>query len=194
VSRLPFSSFISLILGWYPFLNSFMPLCKSLIFLFLLLVSSSLILSYRYSLFFFPNILLDLCLKFCRLCPLIWPRFCNHFNLACFCWSINFQQLSSNQGLLCFSMWYPRFSLTEVVIFSLILFQALLMFKFSSSFSKATKLFEISSWFCSLTFMSSSFLRSYLFKSNFALLVYLLKFSLLILPLPGSSQYHSQLL
>jgi hypothetical protein len=37
---------MALILGWYPFLNSFMPLYKSLIFFILLLVSSSLILDF----------------------------------------------------------------------------------------------------------------------------------------------------
>jgi hypothetical protein len=56
-SGLPFSSFIILILGCYPFLNSFLTLYRSLMILFLLLVSSSLILPFKYSLYFFPNIL-----------------------------------------------------------------------------------------------------------------------------------------
>ena len=43
-----FSSFTILVLGWYPFLKSLMPLHKSLTFLNLLLVSSSSILAFRY--------------------------------------------------------------------------------------------------------------------------------------------------
>jgi len=58
-----------------------MPLYKSLIFLFLLLVSSSLILPFKYSLFFL-NILLVLRLKFCRLSPLIWFGFCSGRNFV----------------------------------------------------------------------------------------------------------------
>jgi hypothetical protein len=42
--------------------------------------------------------------------------------------------------------------------------------------------------------MSSSFFTSNLSNETFALLVYLLNFSPSILPLPGSGQYHSQLL
>jgi hypothetical protein len=84
----------------YPFLNSFMPLYKSLMFLFLLLVSSSLILSLRYSLFLFLNVQLASRLKFFRLSPLIWLGFCNNCNLACFLWSINFEHPSSDNRLL----------------------------------------------------------------------------------------------
>jgi hypothetical protein len=51
-----------------------MPLYKSLIFLFLFLVSRSLILVFKYSLFLFLNILLVSRLKFCRLSPLIWMQ------------------------------------------------------------------------------------------------------------------------
>jgi hypothetical protein len=80
-----------------------MPPYKSLMFLFLLLVSSSLILPFTYSLFLYLNVILVSCLKFCRLSPLICFRFCNHCNLACYCWSINFEHSSSNHILLCFS-------------------------------------------------------------------------------------------
>jgi hypothetical protein len=52
-SRSPFSSFTKLLLGWYPLLNSFIPLYRSLMFLFLLFVAISSILSFRYSLFLF---------------------------------------------------------------------------------------------------------------------------------------------
>jgi hypothetical protein len=51
----------------------------------------------------FLNVLLVSRLKFCRLSPLIWFGFCNHCNLACFHWSINFEHSSSNHGLLCFT-------------------------------------------------------------------------------------------
>jgi hypothetical protein len=79
-------------------------------------------------------------------------------------------------------------------MFSLTLSQALLMSKLSSKLSETANLFEISTWYFSLTSTSSSFFRSNLSKSNFALLVYLLKFSPSVLPLSGSGQYHSQLL
>jgi hypothetical protein len=49
VTKSPFSSFTILVLGWYPFLRSLLPLYKSLIFLFLRLVSNSSILAFRYS-------------------------------------------------------------------------------------------------------------------------------------------------
>jgi hypothetical protein len=101
-----------------------MPLHISLIFLFLSLVSSSLILPFRYSLFLFLNVLLVSHIKFWRLSSLIWLGFCSHCNLACFYSSINFEHSSSNHGLLCFSLWYPRFSFAEVLIFSIILSQA----------------------------------------------------------------------
>jgi hypothetical protein len=126
----------------------------------------------------FLNVLLVSRLKLWRLSPLIWLGFCNHCNLACFRWSINFKQSSWNHGLLCFSFWYPRLSLAEVFIFSLIHSQALLMSKLSSKLSKAAN--QISTWYFSLTSTSSSFFRWNLSKSNFALLVYLLK--LLVTP------------
>src|SRR5215469_6738458 len=53
-----FSSFTIIVLGWYPFLKSLMPLYKSLTFLILLLVSSSSILAFRYSFFLFLKCLL----------------------------------------------------------------------------------------------------------------------------------------
>jgi hypothetical protein len=61
-------------------------------------------------------------------------------------------------------------------MFSLILYQALLMSKLSSELSKAADLFEISTWYFSLTSTSSNFFRSNL-NQNFALLIYLLKFT-----------------
>ena len=52
-TKSPFSSFTILHLGWYPFLKSLMPIYKSLMFVILLLVSSSSILAFRYSSFCF---------------------------------------------------------------------------------------------------------------------------------------------
>jgi hypothetical protein len=75
-------------------------------------------------------------------------------------------------------------------MFSLILSQALLMSKLSSKLSKAANLFDISTWYISLTCTSSRFSDQIYLNHTFALLIYLLKFSPLILPLPGSGQYH----
>jgi hypothetical protein len=85
--------------------------------------------------FLAPNVLLVSCLTFCRLSPLNWLGFCNQCNLACFRWTINFEHSSSNNDLLCFSFLYRRFYLAEVLMFSLILSQALLMSKLSSKLS-----------------------------------------------------------
>jgi hypothetical protein len=167
-----------------------MPLYKSLIFLFLLLVSSSLISPFRYSLFLFLNVPLVSLLKFFRLFPLIQLGLWNHCNLACFCWSINFEHSSSNHGLLCFSLWYPRLSLAEVLMFSVILSQALIS-KLSFKLSKAANLFEISTWYFSLTSMSSSFFRSNISTSNFWLARLLTEILFLNFLVPGSGQYHS---
>jgi hypothetical protein len=54
----------------------------------------------------------------------------------------NFEHSSSNHGLLCFisACDYPKLSLAEVLIPSLILFQVLLMSKLSSRLSKAANL------------------------------------------------------
>jgi hypothetical protein len=77
---------------------------------------------------------------------------------------------------------------------SLILSQALLMSKLSSKLSKAANLFEISTWYFPLTSTSSRFSDQIFLNKNYDLLVYLLQFSSSVLPLPGSGQYHSQLL
>jgi hypothetical protein len=77
-TRSPFSSFTTLFLGWYPLLKSLIPLYKSLILFFLLFVSSSLILAFRYSFFLFVKCLLVSHLTLCRLSPLFWFGFCNH--------------------------------------------------------------------------------------------------------------------
>jgi hypothetical protein len=54
-------------------------------------------------------------------------------------------------------------------MFSLIISQALLMSELSSKLSKAVNLFEISTWYFSLTSTSLSFFRSNLSKSKFCL-------------------------
>jgi hypothetical protein len=54
-------------------------------------------------------------------------------------------------------------------MFSIIHSQALLMSKLSSKLSKAANLFEISTWYFSLTSMSLNFFRSNLSKSEFCL-------------------------
>jgi hypothetical protein len=123
----------------------------------------------------FLNVLSVSCLKFCRLSPLIWLGFCNNCNLTCFHWPINFEHSSSNHGLLNFSLWYPRLSLAEVLIFSVIFSQALLMLKLSSKLSEVANLFEISTCYFSLTSTSSSFFRSNLSKSNFCITCLLTK-------------------
>jgi hypothetical protein len=121
---------------------------------------------------------------------LIWLGFCNHCNLACFILSIH------HQTMVFYALAFNILdSLAEVLIFSLIISQALLTSKLSYKLSKVANLFENSTWYFSLIFTSSSLFRSNLSKSYFFLArFYLLKFSVLILPLPGSGQYHSQLL
>jgi hypothetical protein len=51
------------------------------------------------------------------------------------------------------------------------------MSKLSSKLSKAGNLFDISTWYFSLTSMSSSFLAQIFLNQTFILLVYLLEFS-----------------
>jgi hypothetical protein len=75
------------------------PLYKSLIFLFLLLVSSSLTLSFRYSFFLFLKCLLASRLKLCRSSPSLWFVFCNHWILACLLFPKNSAHSASNHGL-----------------------------------------------------------------------------------------------
>jgi hypothetical protein len=65
-SRPPFSSFTKLLPGWQPLLNSSLSLYRSLMFLVLVFVASSLILSFRYSFFLFLKCLLTSRLRVCR--------------------------------------------------------------------------------------------------------------------------------
>jgi hypothetical protein len=64
-------------------------------------VTSSFILSLRYSLFLFLKCLLASRLMLFRLSSLISPGSCNYWNLACFLLSNNFEHLSSNHDRLC---------------------------------------------------------------------------------------------
>ena len=61
----------------------------------------------------------------------------------------------------------PRLSLAKVLIFSLMISQALFMSSSTSKFSKAANLFIISIWYFSLTSSSFSFLRLNPSPSNF---------------------------
>jgi len=115
------NTIIILLLCWYPYLNSFMPLYKSLIFLFLLFVSNSLILSFRYSHFLLLKVLPVSRLTSFRLSPFVWLGFCSCFNLTFFLWSNNFERSSSNHDLCCFNTQSPRLYMTEVSMLSLIL-------------------------------------------------------------------------
>jgi hypothetical protein len=67
-------------------------------------------------------------------------------------------------------------------MFSLILSQASLVSKLSSKLSRAANLFEISTWYFSLTSISLRFSGQISLNQTFALLVYVLKFFPLILP------------
>jgi hypothetical protein len=98
-------------------------------FLFLLFLASPSIFPFRYSLFLFLKCLLvsRLILIVFRLSPFISLGSCNHYSLACFLRSNNFERPSSNHGLCFFSSYSPRHSLAEIFIFSLIVSQALLI-------------------------------------------------------------------
>jgi hypothetical protein len=135
-----------------------MPLYRCLMFLFLLFDSSSLILSFRYSLFFFLKCLLASSLTSLRLSSFAWLGSYNHCSLACFLRSANFERFSSNHGLWCFDSQLPRPSWTEILMFSLILTHAPLMSPLSSKFSRAANVFLIVTWCCSLTSPSFNFL------------------------------------
>ena len=99
-------------------------LYKYLIFFFLLLVSSSSILAFRYSFFLFLKCLLASHRSLFRLSILLWFGSCNHHILACFLWSTK-PKHSSHHGLSCFNSYRPWLSLPEVLIFSLMFTQAL---------------------------------------------------------------------
>ena len=96
---------------------------KSLMFL--ILLSSSSILAFQYSLFF----VLEMSTSFTsyRLSTLLWYGSCNQCILACFLWSKNRNYSASNPGLCCFHSYWPRLFLTEVLITSLMFSQALFM-------------------------------------------------------------------
>jgi hypothetical protein len=72
--------FTKLLLGWWTVLNLFIPLHRSLMFLFLLFVASSLILCIRYSLFLLLKCLLASHLMIFRLSPFISLGSYNHCN------------------------------------------------------------------------------------------------------------------
>ena len=144
-----------------------MPLYMFLIFLILQLVSSSLILAFRYSFFLFLKCLLASRLTLFRLTTLLCLGSYARCILACFLWSKEPKHFSSNHGLCCFSSCRPRLTLAEVLIFSVMFSEALFMSLQSHKFSKAANLFVISVRYCYLTSSSFSFLRLNLSPSDF---------------------------
>ena len=144
-----------------------MPLYKSLIFFILLLVSSSLILAFRYSHFLLLKCLLASYLTLFRLPTLLWFGFCNHYILVCFLWYKQFKHSPSNNYWCYFNSYRPRISLGEVLILSWMFIQTLFMSLSSLMFPKAANLFVNSIWYCFLTFRSFSYLKLNLSPSNF---------------------------
>ena len=128
---------------------------------------SSSILAFRYSFFLFLKCLLASRLTLFRLSTLLWLGSCIHCILACCLWSKKPKHSSSNHALCCCNFYRPRFSLAEVLIFSLIFSQPLFMSSPSLKFSKATNLFVISIWYRFQTSSSFSFLRLNLSTSHF---------------------------
>jgi hypothetical protein len=128
--------------------------------IFYLTVSSKYI-NFSSQIFFilFPKCLLASLLTWFRLSTLLWFGSCNHCTLTCYLWSKCHDHLSSNHGLCGFSSYRSRLLLAEVLIFSSMFSQALFMSLLSVKFSKATNLFGIVIWYCSLTSSSFTFLR-----------------------------------
>jgi len=151
-----------------------MPLYKSLIFFILLVVSSSSILTFRYSFYLFLKCLLTLSLILLRLSTLHWLGACSHCIWTFFLWSKNRKNSSSNRGLCFFKLHRFRLWSTEIFLYSLIFSQALFMFYLSFKSSKAANMFYILIWYCFLTSSTLSFLRLNLPHRNSGLRVYLL--------------------
>jgi hypothetical protein len=136
-----------------------MPLYRSLMFLFLLFDLSSLIFSFKYSLFLFLKCQLSFSLTVLKLSSFITFGSCNHCSLACFPRSTNFEHSSSNYSLWRFASRWLIYSLAEIFIFSLIASHALLVSPLSSKFSRAENLFLNVTWYYYLTSPSFNFLR-----------------------------------
>jgi hypothetical protein len=101
-----------------PPLNSFIPLHKSLIPLFLLFIVSPLILSFRYSLFFILKCLHFSHLTLLRLSPFTSLGSWNYCNLARFFWSNNSEHPPSVE----FYFYFSTFIFLTVLIFYLLYF------------------------------------------------------------------------
>ena len=80
-----------------------------------------LILALRYSFILFLKCLLAAHLTLCRLSNLLWYGSHNHCILACILRSKNLEHFSLNHWSFCFNSYRPEPSLTEVLIFSLIM-------------------------------------------------------------------------
>jgi len=110
--------------------------------------------------------------------------------LACFLWSKKPKHSSSNHWLCCFNSCSPGLSLFEVLIFSIMFYQALFMSSYTLMFSKATKYFLIYIWYFVLTSSSFSFLRLYISSSNTCADSLFTSYLSLTFLSPDSDQYH----
>lgn len=139
---------------------------KSLTFMFLLFLSGSLILAFRYSLFF-PTCLPASRLTVFRLFTLLLFGSCNHctFNLLSRK-PENCEHYSSNHSLCCLHLCRPRLSLDETCISSSLFSQNLIISSPSCKLSKRAYFFEIWVWYYSKTSVSLSFMRLNLSRSN----------------------------
>jgi len=92
---------------------------------------------------FFLKCLLPSRLTLFVLSKLLWFGSHDHCILACFLFSINLVHFTSSRGLCCLHSYRPRLFLAEVLIFSVMFYQALFISSLSFNFSKATDFFEI---------------------------------------------------
>jgi hypothetical protein len=92
--------------------------------------------SFQIFLLFSPQYLLTALLTLFGLSTFLWLGSCNNCILACSLWSKNHKRPSSNHGFCCFNSYRHRFSLAEVLIFSLMFSQALFMSSLSFRLSK----------------------------------------------------------
>jgi len=116
-----------------------------------------------------------------------------HCILACSFDLKNPKHSSSDHGWCCFNSCRHRLSFAEVLIFSLMFFQALYMSSLSLKFSYAANLFEILIWYYFLNFSSFSFLRLSLSTSYFTAACLLTANLSLTFQPRSSDQYHGQL-
>jgi hypothetical protein len=131
-------------------------------------------LSLKYSLFLCLKCLLASCLTPLRLSSFTSLGSCSHCGLAYFLRSTNFEHFSPNHNVRCFDSQYLSLSWEEILKFSLILPQVLLMSPFSSKFSGASDVFSDCNLILFFNFLFVYLLRVlslhvYLLCSSFAL-------------------------